>query len=377
MKTEQQKYVSSLCILLIFLVTFFIFFLIWTRHVNFDWHFESGKVFSGGDNWEYYHDSFYRSGLTKPFDFRVLTMSQGLNSFYCPLATIAFNGLFSIFSGAALPFYIFGLILHSANALLVFITACMLTQKKLIGVLSMVIFTLNPYHVRTLSWIAAVIIHPFYVFFYLMAVIYFLKYLEGRKLPYAVSAYLAFLFSALVKISALSFIPLAMLLELLSKKKKSLEGHYIEKLSDGFQTYAMYCLTGLLLLVIAVLMYPTSSIAHEWGGITLSEFGILRFLEYLAALFFPSGPSKISVYTVLAVFYLIVSALFWGNAVIRFLVLWIIFSILLYLPSNFRPIDSLYRHFYLPAIPFSILLSYALSTLFKKLKGRFSEFYVS
>ena len=219
-----------------FAMIFAVFFFLWRPSLE--------KGFVGRDDWEFYHDTFYRSGLIPPFDPTRVTENLGSTSYYQPLANVTFNLIHGIFGGQARPFYLFGFFLHSLNAVLVYRFVILLTRKETLGYMSAAIFLLYPANLETISWIGAILIHPIATFFYLLCFLYFFHFLKTRKtIRYALAVF--FFFGAcLSKIVAIGFISAAALLDLcfFAEELKDAKGNRLERILNWFDKYIPFVL---------------------------------------------------------------------------------------------------------------------------------------
>ena len=89
------------------------------------------------------------------------------------------------------------LILHILNCLLVFLFVYILTRKKLLPALIVaILFGVHPMHVESVAWISERK-DVMYAFFFLSALIFYLKYLKELKIYHLAVAFVLFLCSLL------------------------------------------------------------------------------------------------------------------------------------------------------------------------------------
>ncbi len=102
------------------------------------------------------------------------------------------------------PFHITNLLLHLLNTLLVFFFIYFLIGKKIIPAFIVALFFgIHPMHVESVAWIAERK-DVLYTFFYITALIVYLKYLEKLKLKFLFLAFIFFILSSFSKAVAVT-----------------------------------------------------------------------------------------------------------------------------------------------------------------------------
>jgi len=138
---------------------------------------------------------------------------------YAPLNESLYLFLYSIFGYKPFWFHLTSLLLHIANALLVYVCICRLLElsqkivvehKGATAFFTALVFAIHPFNVESVAWMSAskVLI---YSFFYLLATIAFISYLKNEKLKYFFLTLFLFICSFFGKEQAVSF-PLWILL---------------------------------------------------------------------------------------------------------------------------------------------------------------------
>ena len=107
-------------------------------------------------------------------------------------------------------FHVTNILFHLLNTILVFIFVQKLTNKKtLVSVLVSALFALHPMHVESVAWISERK-DVLYTFFFMIASIFYLDYLENKKWHFYLLTFIFFCLSVLSKPAAIMF-PIIML----------------------------------------------------------------------------------------------------------------------------------------------------------------------
>jgi hypothetical protein len=138
---------------------------------------------------------------------------------YHPLTTLSFAIDYSIGRGSAFPFHLTNLLLHLANTLFVFILIKKLFSNFSVALMVALLFGIHPMHVEAVAWITSRK-DLLYVFFFLVALIAYLYYLDdGKKKLFLFLSLVLFLFSCLSKIQSAIFPVVLLLVDYLRNRK--------------------------------------------------------------------------------------------------------------------------------------------------------------
>ncbi|MBI4972715.1 MAG: hypothetical protein HZC16_02720 [Candidatus Omnitrophica bacterium] len=137
------------------------------------------------------------------------------------LALAAFFIKFELFKFNPSGYYLISILFHVFNSLLLFYLVLLLSKNQNIAFISSMLFALNVPHAQAITWIAA-FADLLASFFFLSCAIFFVKYLNCKKLyPYVLSV--IFLFLALLsKESVMPLILLLPFLEFIRTAKKQI-----------------------------------------------------------------------------------------------------------------------------------------------------------
>ena len=163
---------------------------------------------------------------------------------YHPLTMLSFALDYKWGRGDVFYFHLTNVLLHTVNALLIFTLLAKFNVNKLLCALTSLLFLVSPIQFESVIWIAERK-NVLYTCFYLLSVLFFIKYIERKNLTNYILALLFFVFSLLSKAQAVTM-PLTLLVVLyfyfdtkeLKQKVKTLISFFI--LSLGFGVLAIY-----------------------------------------------------------------------------------------------------------------------------------------
>lgn len=242
---------------------------------------------------------------------------------------------------SAAPFIQWNLIFHLLNTLLVFFLTYRLSKDKIfVALFSAAVFALHPMHVESVAWVSERK-DVLYVFFFLLGLLSYDKYLEGKytegqkaAISWLGLALLAFVLSALSKAMAVVF-PLVMIIMDMYRNPVS---NGISAIKDAFQTKKiMEYLPFFGLALFFGFMAMSVQSGEDFGGfldkkgqeVALNKFDTFSVLQRLhfAAYGFCMYIYKFFVPTDLCTFYPYPtqkeydsSPIFWGLFVMAFLI---------------------------------------------------------
>ena len=129
---------------------------------------------------------------------------------YHPLTMLVLAIEYKLFGIAPTGYHLINLLIHLLNIILVYKLIVLLSDKKYVALIACLLFGIHPIHVESVAWVSE-LKDLLYAFFFLLSIIYYLKFIKsGDKIFYFYSL-LLFLPALLSKAMAAS-LPLAMLL---------------------------------------------------------------------------------------------------------------------------------------------------------------------
>ncbi len=180
------------------------------------------------------------------------------------------------------------LLLHLANTCLVFLFVWQLSRGRLwSSVATSFFFGVHPMHVESVAWIAERK-DVLYAFFYVIGLITYLKYIDGKRWGWLGATFVAFVLSVASKPAAAVF-PLA-LLALDWFRRRPLR---LPVLLEKTPFLAVSLLDGLLTLRA---QQAAGAITQLWGPFQKLLFASYGILMYVVKLFVPVGLSAIYPY---------------------------------------------------------------------------------
>ncbi len=124
--------------------------------------------------------------------------TRSFEGHYHPLTLISLGVDYQIFGLKPYFFHLHNIILHMANAVLVFLFIRKLTGKTLIAGICMIMFAVHPMNVEAVAW-ATARKDVLFAFFFLLSLLMYLNYSDTGKKKYFVSSFILFILSCLSK----------------------------------------------------------------------------------------------------------------------------------------------------------------------------------
>lgn len=123
---------------------------------------------------------------------------------YAPITMISFAIDWFLFKGSAVLQHAVNLVFHFVNAVLVYKLAEILLKDRWKAFFVCIVFCFHPTQIETIAWVAAKN-NLVSTLFFLLALIYYIKYSKEHKLKFYVYSFILFIVSTLSKPSAVSF----------------------------------------------------------------------------------------------------------------------------------------------------------------------------
>ena len=177
-------------------------------------------------------DDFYI--LNNPFirDFSLHGIKAIFTSFYAsnyhPFTTFTWLLIYKWFGTAPLPYHLLNVCLHLINTYLVFLLVKRLSHKDITALVVMFLFAVHPMHVESVAW-ASELKDVLYSLFYLLSMLFYLRYISHFKAKYYTAVLLLFLASLLSKSAAVT-LPVLLIVIDLYKGRKINAKLFIEKI---------------------------------------------------------------------------------------------------------------------------------------------------
>jgi protein O-mannosyl-transferase len=138
------------------------------------------------------------------------------SNYYRPMFLLAYVGVFRIAGAAPWAFHLLNVLFHAAATGMVFILTLRFWNKASTAGIAAILFAIHPVHVEPVAWIAA-LSELAYTLFVLAAVYLYAERRLSRWIP--IAALSCYAMSLLWKESAIAFVPLAVLYDVLVLKR--------------------------------------------------------------------------------------------------------------------------------------------------------------
>ncbi len=139
---------------------------------------------------------------------------------YQPLVLFSYAMQYKFFGiGSATGYHAFSLIMHLLNSLLVLIIANRLLKNHTGALVTALLFAIHPLHVESVAWVAAQK-DTFYVFFFLLSVLYYMRFRAESKKLFIVLCFIAFILALLSKAQAVVLPVVLLLIDFLERRPK-------------------------------------------------------------------------------------------------------------------------------------------------------------
>jgi len=231
------------------------------------------------------NDDFYLIYLSSPktvngiLDF--FTSTKGGWVHYRPIVKMAFFMDFSLYHLNPVGYHFTNLLFHLSSTIMVFYLARILTGSEKAGGFAALIFAVHPLHIEAVPWISGRN-DLIFTFFYLSAVLSFLKYISTEEKKKKIYLIVSISFSSLSLLSKESAITLPLLLflaELLYRQKESKDN----RLRINFMKYIPFLF--ILFLYILIRFHVIKGSVYNFYPVGLQT--LLRVSYHSFQLFAP------------------------------------------------------------------------------------------
>jgi Tfp pilus assembly protein PilF len=222
---------------------------------------------------------------------------------YQPFTTLSFALEYKFFKLDPFYYHLHNLLLHLLNCLLIFWLIYYLTKRKSAAYICMLLFAVHPMHVESVAWITERK-DVLYAFFYLLSLIFYLKFIDRSKYHYIFLSFLFFIFSCLSKSAAITLPVVLIVLELYRSRQK--DRKLILAKIPFFLTAILF---GVITLLSQGALEEKTGLVADYSIIERLVFASYSFFYYLYSFLIPFNLSAFHPYpiitgsTIPAVFY--------------------------------------------------------------------------
>jgi hypothetical protein len=198
---------------------------------------------------------------------------------YRPLCVVAFRGLFQVFGLHAWAYHLFGLTLHLASGVLLWLIAVKITRRPMVAHLATLIFLLHPSYALAVVFIAnnlaAAVISTFA---FLSSLWLFLLYLDGgtRRRVYYAGSFLACVAALLLHPETSYLIALLVLSYVILRASSLKELRSV----DAWAQFAPFVLLGIAFLIVQAVAREGS--AFQSTSFKLGQHMMGNYVRYTA-----------------------------------------------------------------------------------------------
>ncbi|MDP4281700.1 MAG: tetratricopeptide repeat protein [Bacteroidota bacterium] len=285
------------------------------------------------------------------------------------MTTLSFMIDYHIGKGSPFPFHLTNIILHTCNTLLLFFVIRKLCGDIRVAVIAGLIFSVNPIHIESIAWISSRK-DLLYAFFYLTSLYFYINYIEkSGKSGYWLSL-LAFTFSSLSKVQAVTLPLLLFILDFVKTRKTDIKT-ILEKIPFFF----------IAILVGIINIYAQKGYGYLGYGndfslleklflilLSLSQYLFKTVMPVSWSIFYPypflpgqSVPFKLylTIFLFIGIIVLIAYLRKYGKRILIFGILFYIINIVTVFPATFHR-DSIIaeRYLYLGSIGIILMISF-------------------
>jgi hypothetical protein len=263
-----------------------------------------------------------------------------LMHFYRPVIDIYFAVATPLFGGSPASFHVANIVLHAANALLVFAFAQRTSRNAAFSFLAALFFAVQPADVDAVAWVGA-LAEPVSAFFGLLALLALLRSHETGRRMWHVCSVAAYVLALLTHESSVVFLPLLVLTAYVFGPA--------EPWRDLARRFAPFALVTTVYLALDLWINSRNYVVAE-GHYRIGTHVIANALDYVVALYV--GRRDVVNYGLVALMLPLV--LLRGTPRVRFAVCWLMLAMA---PFVLFTWGTQSRYLYLPAIGFAMLLA--------------------
>ena len=246
---------------------------------------------NGFTNWD---DTWYvtENSLLSDFSFTGLAywFTHYFHGQYSPIGNVVTATIYHISGYQPFLYHLVSLLLHICNVFLVIKLLKKLTHNATISYFVGFLFALHPLQTESIAWVAAIKI-PLYVFFTLIALLLYLKYIETGKIKWYLLAFIPFLFAYGSKEQALTIVGSMIFIDYFCHRNLLSRKVILEKIP--------WLILGILMglnSIAATASFGIVTPAHDFGFNEQLLLPSVAFITYLWKLLIPAGMTAIYPY---------------------------------------------------------------------------------
>lgn len=246
---------------------------------------------NGFTNWD---DTWYvtENSLLSDFSFSGLAywFTHYFHGQYSPIGNVVAATIYQFSGYQPFLYHFVSLLLHICNVFLVVKLIKKLTHNVIITYFVAFLFALHPLQTEAIAWFAAIKI-PLYVFFTLIALLLYLKYIETGKIKWYLLAFIPFLLAFGSKEQALAIVGSIIFIDYFCNRNLLSRKVILEKIP--------WLILGILMglnSIAATASFGIVTPAHDFGFNEQFLLPSVAFVTYLWKLMIPVGMTAIYPY---------------------------------------------------------------------------------
>jgi len=312
-----------------------------------------------------------------------LFFTQDVDGLYRPLRSLHYTFVYALAGKNEFLYHFNGLLLHILVSLLVFFILFEIVGKKNISLMAALIFAAHPIHTGRVSNITAGF-DLLGIFLFLFSFYLYVKFSKLNNKRYFLFSLLFFMLALLASEEAITLPLLIILYEFAFNRKK-----FCKKSISNFINYSYYFIVAFFYIILRFFILGIGGRTESYlaGSFFFTMLTMLKvYVNYIYLLIYPVNLTlfhdiepvsslfdlKVIFSFLLLLVLLVVVIKYNKNKILFFSVSW--FFIALIPMSNISPLQVFMaeRYLYVPSIGFSLLLSYALISLYniKKIQSK-------
>ena len=208
-----------------------------------------------------------------------------LSHFYRPVIDLYFAAATPLFRGSPVLFHLASILLHAANALVIFALARLVSRSTLYGFMAALFFVVQPSDIDAIAWVGA-LAEAVGAFFGCLSLFFFLKWLVEGRARWRELSVLLFLLALLTHESSVIFLPVLALADwaFLHGKGPIQNPARILGWRGIIRVYAPYVVLTLMYLSVDVAVNSRNYVVSQ-GHYTVGLHVVRNAFDYVDALY--------------------------------------------------------------------------------------------
>jgi len=285
------------------------------------------------------------------FNINRYSAAAGTSTHYTPLLYVFWIPFLFFFNNNAIPYLIFGFVIHAINTILLFFIILRLSKNKFASLLGSTLFLLFPGNLITVEWISASFLYTTATLFMFLTLLSFIKYLDAKKRVYLFLSLIFYLFGCLTKQVFYPFFLILISYEVFIYNNDTLSvlKHNIKNVKELIKRHIPFILLSTIFVLIQLYRYKMGWIYQLKGGALFHPIIFYRLLDFLKEFLWPFNSNNyyLKFSLILLIFISFYYLFFYSkNKLFRFSIIWIFALGILPMTQFLRSIPESIRYIY-------------------------------